>query len=41
MDKSIFDGYRIGEYQRDNFDKFLRAIHFRYDILTNFPGQYG
>ena len=32
MDKSIFDGYRIGEYQRDNFDKFLKAIHFRYDI---------
>ncbi len=32
MDKSIFDGYRIGEYQRDNFDKFLKAIHFRYSV---------
>ena len=32
MDKSVFDGYRIGEYQRDNFDKFLKSIHFRYSV---------
>ena len=30
MEKSFFDGFRIGGYQRANFDKFLKAIHFSY-----------
>ena len=30
MEKSFFDSFRTGSYQRDNFDKFLKAIHFQY-----------
>ena len=30
MDKEFFDHFRIGEYQRDNFDAFLESIHFSY-----------
>lgn len=30
MEKSFFDGFRIGDYQRSYFDKFLKAIKFTY-----------
>lgn len=30
MEKSFFDGFRIGDYQRSNFDKFLKAVKFSY-----------
>ena len=30
MEKSFFNSFRTGSYQRDNFDKFLKAIHFQY-----------
>ena len=30
MNKEFFDGYRIGTYQRENFDAFLESIHFSY-----------
>lgn len=32
MDKSFFDSFRIGDYQRDNFDRFLKHIRFNYDV---------
>ena len=32
MDKSFFDSFRIGDYQRDNFDRFLKHVRFNYDI---------
>ena len=30
MEKSFFESFRTGSYQRVNFDKFLKAIHFSY-----------
>ena len=30
MEKSFFDNFRVGDYQRSNFDRFLKAIHFSY-----------
>ena len=32
MDKTFFDNFRTGDYQRDNFDSFLRAIKFSYHV---------
>ena len=32
MNNSFFDGFRIGDYQRENFDNFLSKINFHYDI---------
>ena len=32
MDKSFFDGYRLGDYQRENFDRFLDKINFSYNV---------
>ncbi len=32
MDKSLFDNYRTGDYQRVNFDNFLSSIHFSYSV---------
>ena len=32
MNNSFFDGFRIGDYQRENFDNFLSQINFHYDI---------
>ena len=30
MEKSFFDSFRTGDYQRSNFDKFLKAVNFSY-----------
>lgn len=32
MDKSYFDHFRIGDYQRQNFDDFLSKIKFAYNV---------
>lgn len=32
MDKSFFDSFRIGDYQRANFDDFLSKISFSYSV---------
>ena len=32
MNKSLFDNYRTGDYQRENFDSFLSHISFSYHI---------
>ncbi len=32
MDKHFFDSFRTGDYQRENFDSFLKAIKFHYDV---------
>ena len=32
MEKSFFDSFRTGDYQRDNFDAFLKAVRFSYDV---------
>ena len=32
MEKTFFDSFRTGDYQRDNFDAFLKAIRFSYDV---------
>ncbi len=32
MDKKFFEGFRVGDYQRANFDAFLEAVHFSFDI---------
>ena len=32
MDKSFFDAFRTGDYQRSNFDNFLSYIHFSYSV---------
>ena len=32
MDKSFFDKYRIGDYQRLNFDNFLSSVGFQYNV---------
>lgn len=32
MDKQFFENFRLGDYQRENFDAFLKAIHFSYSI---------
>lgn len=32
MNNSFFNGFRIGDYQRENFDNFLSKINFHYDI---------
>ena len=32
MDKHYFDSFRIGDYQRENFDSFLDKIHFSYNV---------
>ena len=32
MNNSFFDGFRIGDYQRENFDNFLSKINFHYDV---------
>lgn len=32
MDKSFFDNYRRGDYQRENFDSFLTAVKFSYNV---------
>ena len=32
MNNSFFDGFRIGDYQRENCDNFLSKINFHYDI---------
>lgn len=32
MDKHLFDSFRTGDYQRDNFDSFLEKIHFSYNV---------
>ena len=34
MEKTFFDSFRTGDYQRDNFDAFLKAIRFSYDVLS-------
>lgn len=32
MDKSFFDNFRTGDYQRENFDGFLDKIKFTYNV---------
>ena len=32
MEKSFFDAFRKDDYQRDNFDKFIKAIKFSFNI---------
>ena len=32
MDKTFFDGFRMGDYQRENFDNFLLKIGFLYEV---------
>ena len=32
MDKNFFEGFRTGDYQRANFDAFLEAVHFSFDV---------
>ena len=32
MDKKFLEGFRVGDYQRANFDAFLEAVHFSFDI---------
>ena len=32
MDKSFFDNFRMGDYQRENFDTFLDKIKFSYKV---------
>ena len=32
MDKSYFDAFRTGDYQRYNFDNFLSSIRFSYNV---------
>lgn len=32
MDKSFFDSLRRDDYQRDNFDHFIKAVRFSYNI---------
>lgn len=32
MEKTFFDSFRTGDYQRDNFDAFLKAVRFSYDV---------
>lgn len=32
MDKTFFDGFRMGDYQRENFDNFLLKIGFSYEV---------
>ena len=32
MDKNFFDNFRIGAYQRENFDNYLEAVKFSYSV---------
>lgn len=32
MDKSFFESFRKDDYQRDNFDRFLKAVKFSYSV---------
>ena len=34
MDKSFFDNFRTGDYQRENFDRFLDKIKFSYNVKS-------
>ena len=32
MEKEFFESFRKDDYQRDNFNRFLKAIHFSYNV---------
>ena len=32
MDKTFFEQFRKDDYQRDNFDRFIKAIKFSFNV---------